>query len=115
MKAADAAKQIAKDYLGINSPEPQNIDSRDFQSYNVVELKAALVAAFKLGQQNHKVEPRWYCFDQFDTFGDYDTLEEAVQQMATLEKDGLTGLHMIQMTAAEFNQYCTDGKFPFSK
>lgn len=58
MNAADAAKQVAKDHLGLDSLVMQNRDSLDFKSFNVAEIKFALVAAFKLGQQNPKVEPK---------------------------------------------------------
>jgi hypothetical protein len=115
MNAADAAKQVAKDHLGLDSLVMQNRDSLDFKSFNVAEIKFALVAAFKLGQQNPKVEPKWYCFDKHDTFGGYDTALEAAAQLEYLVADGLTGVHMAQMTEAEFKQYCTDGKFPFNK
>ena len=115
MNAADAAKQIAKDHLGLESLVMQNRDSLDFKSFNVAEIKFALVEAFKLGQQNPKEDPRWYCFDKHDSFGDFASAEEAVEQLAGMAKDGLTGLHMALLTEAEFKQYCTDGKFPFSK
>lgn len=115
MKAADAAKQVAKDHLGLDSLELQNRDSLDFKSFNVAEIKFALVAAFKLGQQNPKVEPKWYCFDKHDTFGSYDTALEAAAQLETMVADGLTGVHMACMSEEEFEQYCKDGKFPFSK
>lgn len=115
MKAADAATQVAKDYMGLEDLIIRNRDSLDFKSFGVGEIKAALVAAFKLGQQNPKVEPKWYCFDKHDTFGSYDTALEAAAQLETMVADGLTGVHMACMSEEEFEQYCKDGKFPFSK
>ena len=115
MNAADAAKQVAKDYLGLDSLVTQNRDSLDFKSFHVGELKAALIAAFKLGQQTPEPERRWYCFDAHDSFGPHKTAAEAAAQMETLANDGLKGLHMVLMTAAEFLEYCNTGKFPFGK
>ena len=117
MKAADAAKKVALDYLGLHTLELQNRDSQDFKSFGVGEIKAALVAAFKLGQQNPQVEEekRWYCFDSFDSFGPHNTAVEAAEQLESMKRDGLTGLHMVELTAEQFLKYCTDGKFPFSK
>jgi len=115
MNAADAAKQVAREVFKLNDLEPRGRDHLDFQSYGVGELKAALIAAFKLGQQNPRVEPKWYCFDKHDTFGSYDTALEAAAQLETLVADGLSGVHMACMSEEEFEQYCTNGKFPFSK
>lgn len=117
MNAADAAKQVAKDHLGIESFVMQNRDSLDFKSFNVAEIKFALVAAFKLGQQHPKAEEetRWYCFDAFDSFGPHNTAVEAAEQLESMKRDGLTGLHMMELTAEQFLKYCEDGKHPFSK
>lgn len=116
MNAADAARQVAKDYLGLETLVMQNRDSLDFKSFNLAEIKLALIAAFKLGQQNHKPEEtRWYCFDSFDSFGPHNTAAEAAEQLESMKRDGLVGLHMVELTAEQFLKYCEDGKFPFSK
>ena len=115
MNAADAAKKVAKDYMGLDTLELQNRDSLDFKSFNVAEIKAALVAAFRLGQQTPEPQRRWYCFDAHDSFGPHDTPAEAAAQLESLANDGLKGLHMVQMTAAEFLEYCNTGRFPFAK
>lgn len=115
MKAADAAKKVALDYLGLHTLELQNRDSQDFKSFGVGEIKAALVAAFKLGQENPAPPTYWFCFGKHDSFGSFSDVAEASAQLATMAEDGLTGIHMALMTEEEFKQYCTDGKFPFSK
>lgn len=115
MHAEEAAKKVAKDVLGYDTLQIQNRDSLDFKDMSVGALKAALIAAFKLGQQNPQEDPRWYCFDQADSFGDFPTAAEAATQLDDLAKDGMKGLHMACMTEDEFKLYCTNGKFPFSK
>jgi len=50
---------------------------------------------------------RWYVFDQFDTFFHFATAAEAAIEAEHLAKDGLTGIHIVQMTEAQFDAYCT--------
>lgn len=117
MKAADAATQVARECLGLEDLITRNSDSLDFKNFGVGEIKAALIQAFKLGQQ-HPVteEPRfWYCFDQHDNFGGaHTTVAEAAALVEQMAADGHQGLHMVQMTQEEFLQYSMTGQFPFS-
>lgn len=115
MNAAEAASRIANDYLGLGTLERQNRDSLDFKSFNVTELKVALVEAFKLGQRTPLLVKKWYCFDRHDSFGSFDTPAEASQHLEGLANEGMEGLHMALMTEEQFQQYCTDGRFPFAK
>ena len=47
-----AISAIASNHLQIETLETQNSDSLDFQDVAVWSIKAALVEAFELGQQN---------------------------------------------------------------
>lgn len=51
-------------------------------------------------------QKRWYVFDQFDTFFHFATVHEAAVEAEHLEKSGLSGIHIVQMTEAQFDEYC---------
>lgn len=47
-------EQIAKQLLGLQTLKTQNSDSADFQVLAVWQIKSALEAAFKAGQESAK-------------------------------------------------------------
>jgi hypothetical protein len=51
-------------------------------------------------------QKRWYVFDQFDTFFSFPTVHEAAVEAEHLKKSGMTGIHIVQMTAEQFDKYC---------
>lgn len=58
---------------------------------------------------------KWYVFDKFDCFDDFETAEAAAKQASILVANGEQGVHIAYMTEAEHIAYCENGKFPFSK
>lgn len=60
---------------------------------------------------NTPEEKKWYVFDEYDCFSDY-PLEQGQQAMDAavgMEREGMTGVHVVCMTEKQFNDYCTNG------
>lgn len=49
MNVQQTLEQIAKEYLGFNTLEPQHSDSADFKEVSVYQVKEALMEAFTAG------------------------------------------------------------------
>lgn len=69
---------------------------------------------------------KWYVFDRYDCFDSFATVGEAavcaagladvsVDSTETISDYAMEGVHIAYMDEAEFEGYCTTGKFPFAK
>ena len=52
---------------------------------------------------------KFYVFDQYDCFDHCDTLEAASDRAAWLIANQFTGVHILQLTEKEFEDYCKNG------
>ena len=52
MPLTQALDQIARQTLGLETLETRNSDRLDFHNLNVASIKAALLAAYRAGQQS---------------------------------------------------------------
>lgn len=60
---------------------------------------------------------KWYVFDQYDCFDDFETAASAAYYAESLVGNDVAneGVHIAYMTKQEADAYCESGKFPFSK
>lgn len=52
---------------------------------------------------------KYYVFDEFDCFGDHETLEAAAEQAAWLIACEMRGVYIKQLSQEEFEAYCKNG------
>ena len=56
-----------------------------------------------------KAEKRWYVFDKHDCIGEYSMAATAAIEATRLANDNSAGVHILHLTEAEKDAYCSKG------
>ena len=74
---------------------------------NVLEMLEEAGAALEL--EIAKAQKQWYVFDKHDCIGEYSMAATAAIEATRLANDNSAGVHILHLTEAEKDAYCSKG------